>query len=51
MKRYVYSVLLQVEVEAFSEADAQEAVADCFGEGSNCGLNVLDFEVVDSDEF
>lgn len=51
MKRYVYSVLLQVEVEAFSEADAQEAVSDCFGEGSNCGLNVLDFEVVDSDEF
>jgi hypothetical protein len=51
MKRYVYSVLLQVEVEAFSEADAQEAVQDCFGEGSNCGLNVLDFEVVDNDEF
>ncbi|QIN94087.1 hypothetical protein PP459_gp146 [Streptomyces phage Wakanda] len=51
MKRYVYSVLLQVEVEAFSEADAHEAVEDCFGEGSNCGLNVLDFEVVDSDEF
>jgi hypothetical protein len=51
MKRYVYSVLLQVEVEAFSEADAYEAVEDCFGAGSNCGLNVLDFEVVDSDEF
>jgi len=51
MKRYIYSVLLQVEVEAYNEADAQEAVKDCFGEGSNCGLNVLDFEVVDNDEF
>lgn len=51
MKRYIYSVLLQVEVDAYSEADAKEAVTDCFGEGSNCGLNVLDFEVVDSDEF
>lgn len=51
MERYIYSVLLQVEVDAFSPGDAEEAVKDCFGEGSNCGLNVLGFEIVDSDEF
>ena len=46
----MFSVLLQVEVEAFTEADAQEAVKDCFGEGGVCGLTVVDFEVLDNDE-
>lgn len=46
----MFSVLLQVEVEAFSPEDAEEAVKDCFGEGSVCGLNVVDFEVTDQDE-
>lgn len=41
------SVVLNVEVEAFSEGDALEAVHDCFGEGSTCGLNVVDYEVTD----
>jgi len=49
MERYLFSVLLKVEVEAFTEADAQEAIQDCFGEGSVCGLNVVDFEVTDHD--
>ena len=44
------SVVLQVEVEAFDEGDALEAVHDCFGEGSACGLNVIDYEVVDHDQ-
>ena len=46
-KKYILSVYLHVEVEAFNEADATEAVHDCFGEGEACGLNVKDLEVVD----
>lgn len=45
MERHIVSVLVTVEVDAFSEQDALEAVHDCFGE-SACGLNVTDFEVV-----
>ena len=44
------SVVLQVEVEAFTEDDALDAVHDCFGEGSTCGLNVTDYEVIDHAE-
>jgi hypothetical protein len=50
MKTYMVSVVLQVEVEAFSEDDALDAVHDCFGEGSTCGLNVTDYVVIDLDE-
>lgn len=47
MNTYMVSVVLQVEVQAFSQQDAIEAVADVYGEGDSCGLNVTDFEVVD----
>lgn len=50
MNTYMVSVYLQVEVEAFAEDDALEAVHDCFGEGDACGLKVIDYEVVDHDE-
>jgi len=49
MEKHIFSVLLQVEVEAYTEDDAQEVVRDCFGEGSICGLNVVEYEVVDHD--
>jgi len=41
------SVNLVVEVQGFSESDASEAVADCFGVGDSCGLNVQEFDVND----
>lgn len=44
------SVLLQVEVEAFDEKDAKEAVHDTFGEGNTCGLEVTDYELTDFEE-
>ncbi|AXG66211.1 hypothetical protein SEA_ANNADREAMY_101 [Streptomyces phage Annadreamy] len=47
METHVFSVMLQVEVEAPSEDDAREAIRDCFGEGSNCGANVVEYEVLD----
>ncbi len=49
MEKHIFSVLLQVEVEAYNEDDAQEAVKDCFGEGSICGLTVVEYEVTDHD--
>jgi hypothetical protein len=47
MNTYMVSVMLQVEVEAFDESDARDAVVDCFGEGEFCGLQVVDSEVTD----
>jgi len=50
MNRYIYSVMLQVEVEAFDEDDAAQAIEDCFGEGDTCGLTVSSVEVLDYEE-
>lgn len=49
-KNFLYSVLLQVEVEAFDEDDAAQAIEDCFGEGATCGLTVQAVEVLDFEE-
>ena len=50
MRTFVYSVLMQVEVDAFDEDDASQAIQDCFGEGDACGLEVLNVEVLDFEE-
>lgn len=50
MNTYVMSVVLQVEVQAFDEGDAFEAVEDCFGQGEACGLKVLEFEINDHEQ-
>ncbi len=50
MNTYIYRVMLAVQVEAPDEQDAQEALSDCFGEGTNCGLEVIDFEVTDHEQ-
>jgi hypothetical protein len=47
MNTFMISVMLQVEVEAFDESDARDAVVDCFGEGDFCGVTVKDYEVTD----
>lgn len=44
MNKYKYEVRLTVEVEAFDESDAWEAVQDAFGLGENCGTTVVDCE-------
>lgn len=49
-RRFLYSVLLQVEVEAFDEDDAAAAINDCLGEGENCGLLINATEVLDYEE-
>ena len=50
MKTYRVSVGLEVEIEAFNEQDAIEAVTDHFGPGDSCGLNVTEFELLDHAE-
>lgn len=47
MKTFRYEVNLVVEVEAFNEIDAEEAVRDAFGLGEVCGLDIIESEVGD----
>lgn len=51
MNRYVISVTLQVEVDAFNATDALEAVEDVFGPGAAVGLSVTDLRVNNVAEF
>ena len=44
MNKFKYSVVLHVEVEAFDESDAWEAIQDNFGIGEASGINVLTCE-------
>jgi len=50
MNTYMVSVMLQVQVEAFSDSDATEVITDCFGEGDFCGVDVQSVEVLDFEE-
>jgi hypothetical protein len=42
MNKFKYKVSLLVEVEAFDEGDAWDAVQDAFGIGENMGVIVTD---------
>lgn len=44
MDIFTYEVSLKVEVEAFDESDAWDAVQDAFGAGSQPGINVVECE-------
>lgn len=41
MNTYKYTVTLKVEVDAFDDSDAWEAVQDALGIGDSMGVNVL----------
>lgn len=45
MKTFRYEVNLVVEVQAFNEIDAEDAVRDAFGLGEACGLDIVESEV------
>lgn len=45
MKTFRYDVNIVVEVQAFTEIDAEEAVRDAFGLGEACGLEIIESEV------
>jgi hypothetical protein len=47
MNRYRYEIALTVEVDAFDLFDADEIVADTFGEGESAGAKVVSMTVVD----
>lgn len=44
MNKFKYKVFLTVEVEAFDESDAWDAVQDAFGIGENMGVVVTNCE-------
>ena len=44
MDTFKYKVTLTVEVDAFDESDAWDAVQDAFGVGDNMGVRVADCE-------
>jgi hypothetical protein len=44
MEAFRYTLKLTVEVEAFDESDAWDAVQDAFGLGENCGTRIVDCE-------
>lgn len=50
MKRYIFNLMVQTEVEAPTLADANEIISDCFGEGPCGGAEVVNLEVLDSEE-
>lgn len=45
MNKYRLTVNLIVEVDAFDETDAIEAIQDNFGVGDTSGLTVVDCEI------
>ena len=45
MNTFRYEVNITVEVQAFDEIDAEDAVRDAFGLGEACGLNIVESEV------
>lgn len=45
--RYMVALMLQVEIEAPNDADAEELVNDTFGEGACGGAEVLNMEILD----
>ena len=48
MNKYKYTVTLTVEVEAFDDSDAWDALQDAFGIGDQMGVRVLDCEYKES---
>lgn len=44
MNKYTYKVELVVEVEAFDESDAWEALQDDFGVGEQMGMTIVECE-------
>lgn len=47
MHRYLACLMIQVEIEAPSDSDAEDIINDCFGEGPNGGTEVVNLEILD----
>lgn len=45
MNRYKATVTLEVNIDAFDETDARLALADTFGPGEECGIDIKNSEV------
>jgi len=47
MHTYIFNVMIQAEVTAPNESDAEEMIGDSFGEGSCAGAEVVNMEILD----
>lgn len=47
MNTYTFTLEVKVEVEAYNEADAEDAVQDVFGRGEDCGITVTDLKITE----
>jgi len=47
MKKFIYEVIMKLEIDAFDEGDAWDAVQDTFSVGDNLGVKVVDCEYRD----
>ena len=48
MKTFRYVVLLQVEVDAYLDEDAQDVLLDTFGPGEDGGIKITDVTIKDA---
>lgn len=46
MEQYEITLMLKVRIEAPNESDAYDVVYDTFGTGDACGVDVVEYEVV-----
>lgn len=44
MNTFTYTISMKVEVEAFDESDAMDALVDSFGVGDQYGVTVVEVE-------
>lgn len=45
MNTYRYVLSVEVEVDAFSEEDAEDAIEEMFGPGNDCGIEVKNLRI------
>jgi hypothetical protein len=50
LNKYIAKLYLDVEVEAWTESDAREAIEDALGKGDLPGILIVDEEIVDFQE-
>jgi hypothetical protein len=46
MQKFKYVLSVEVEVEAFSEDDADDLIEENFGVGSDCGVNTTRLSII-----
>ncbi len=50
MEKYALQILIQGEIEAFDFSDVKEAIANIFGDGLMCDLEITGYEIVNAEQ-